>query len=226
MVPLDDGPSNPPTDLELLRAWQAGHRLAGELLFERYYPVVARFFHNKVTSPSTREDLIQDTFDRCVRSADRFQGRAPFRTYLLGIAHRALLNHYRELRGPRNHDALGSTSIEAMDPSPSTDLATRQERHRLLQILRELPMDQQILLELKYWERLKLREIAAVLDLPESTVKNRLHRARISVQERLEGLGASPLPPATDHDALDEWSEELHRMLLELLAKDPEDRTK
>ena len=51
-------------DAECLRAWASGDRKAGELLFERHFEAVARFFRNK--TDRDHDDLIQATFLGCV----------------------------------------------------------------------------------------------------------------------------------------------------------------
>lgn len=61
----------PRSDEELLAAWRAGERRAGELLFERYYEPVARFFFNKTDAAA---ELIQQTFLACVEGAAKFRG--------------------------------------------------------------------------------------------------------------------------------------------------------
>jgi RNA polymerase sigma factor (sigma-70 family) len=201
-------------DMEQLRAWRASDRAAGEALFERHYAVVARFFHNKVLRPAEREDLIQDTFLACVESAERFRGCSSFRTYLLGIAANVWRNHYRELQGPRNHAALGSTSMEDVGQSPSELLADHEEERMLLMALRRLDMELQLLLELRYWERLKLHELAEVLGVSTARVKNQLRRGKLLLEQHLTELASSPQKLQSTLTELDGWAEALRRKLL------------
>jgi RNA polymerase sigma-70 factor (ECF subfamily) len=57
----------------------------------------------------------------------------------------------------------------------------------------EVPPHYRIVLVMRDMERLSTSEVAAALDLPETTVKMRLHRARLMVRQRLEAaLAASP----------------------------------
>ena len=56
----------------------------------------------------------------------------------------------------------------------------------MLAALNGLPLDLQIALELYYWEELSVVEVAAVLEVPEGTVKSRLHRARQLLREQLD----------------------------------------
>jgi RNA polymerase sigma-70 factor (ECF subfamily) len=68
------------------------------------------------------------------------------------------------------------------DPLPGTAAEVRGE-------VEALPVLEREVLELFYLQELSLREVAAVLDVPEGTVKSRLHRARGLLRARLEEKG-------------------------------------
>src|SRR5688572_14332342 len=121
-------------DVELLEAWCRGDRAAGGELFDRHYPSIARFFHNKV-SETAQEDLIHETFLACLAGAARFRGEARFRTYLFGIAHNLLADYRRRLG--RRIARLGSEAD--LDETPAVcfglspvGTAVRHEEQRLL----------------------------------------------------------------------------------------------
>lgn len=174
-------------DEELLAAWRAGDRRAGEALFERYYEPVARFFFNKTDAEA---ELIQQTFLACVEGAAKFRGEGSFRSFLFAIAYRQLCRHYRDRKGERID--LTEISVAAMEPSPSQRLVEGEELRLLLAGLRRIPVDCQVALELLYWEQLTTAEIAATLEIPEGTVKSRLRRGRALLREAIEALASSP----------------------------------
>ena len=110
-----------PTDFELLDAWRAGDRDAGNELFLRHFESVCRFFRNKVRDGV--EDLIQRTFLACVESRERFRKEATFRTYLFTVARNELFAHFRRGRkSPEPIDAM-ILSVNDLGPSPSGVLA-------------------------------------------------------------------------------------------------------
>lgn len=192
------------TDDELFRAWQAGDRRAGEALFERHYDALDRFFLNKVGDRAG--DLVQRTFVACIEAASRFRGDASFRTFMFAIARNQLLKHLRDHGRERERLDPAVTSICDLDPSPSVVAARREQERLLLAALRRLPIDEQIALELHYWEQLSATEIAAVLEIPVGTAKSRLRRAR----DRLEAALAGPDPArAATLDDLERWAKEL-----------------
>lgn len=190
-------------DEPLLRAWREGDRKAGEALVDRHFAALRRFFRTKVPEPA---DLVQRTFLACLEHLDRFRGDSSFRSFLFAIAHNLLRKHYREQAGPRGKVDLGTVSAEELQPSPSQVLAASNEKRLLLRALRRLSVEQQVLLELHYWERLKLAELAVVLELPVGTVKTRMRAARKRLEALIAELSASPGLLESTLTHLDEWA--------------------
>lgn len=179
-------------DLELLEAWRAGEREAGAELFRRHAASLTRFFRNKTPDA---EDLIQATFLACVEGRDRFEGRSGFRTYLLGIARFTL---YAWLRRASRHSRdldLDLMSVADVTASAGHKIDRGQRHARLLEALRRLSVDQQVILELAYWESLTGPELAEVMGTTHAAIRVRLHRARTRLAELLG---------AADRDGLDE----------------------
>jgi RNA polymerase sigma factor (sigma-70 family) len=177
-------------DFELLEAWRGGDEAAGRELFARYFDAVYRFFRNKVDDAA--EDLVQQTFMGLVQGKDRFRGEASFRTYVFMIARKRLYTFLRDRDRARDPMEFHSTSIADLGlVSPSRAVAVRQEQQLLLQALRRLPLEMQVALELFYWEELSVTEIADVLETPVGTVKSRLQRARVRLDEIIVELSNS-----------------------------------
>ncbi|MCH9680683.1 MAG: sigma-70 family RNA polymerase sigma factor [Deltaproteobacteria bacterium] len=205
--------SGTPTDLELLEAWRGGDRQAGEQLFERHFDAVARFFRNKVNRGI--DDLIQRTFLACVEGKDRFRGEASFRTFLFAVAHNVLGKHYRTQRRHGGRIDFGVTSVHDLAPSPSVVVARHHEHRVLLQALRRIPIDHQIVLELYYWEKLTASEVAGVLDIPEGTARTRIRRAKQLLEEQMRKLVEDRNQLESTLVNLDAWAASLRDLLLE-----------
>jgi RNA polymerase sigma factor (sigma-70 family) len=174
------------SDRELLALWRAGDGQAGSALVKRHFDAIHRFFANK--AHGHEDDLIQQTFMACVEARDAFRGESSFRAYLFGLARFQLLTHYRKhYRGPGLD--FTTRSFRDLRTSPTGALA-RHDAHRTLEYaLQQIPMDQQIALELTYWEDLSAVEIAQALGIPENTVYSRLRRAKEHLRRALEQLG-------------------------------------
>ena len=174
-----------PTDLELFTSWRAGDNGAGSTLIKRHFAALHRFFATKARGHE--EDLIQTTFVACVEARDAFRGESSFRTYLFKLARFQLFTHYRKLYRRLDID-FTTTSLCDLGTSPSGALLRREERELLELALQNVPVDQQITLELTYWEELAAPEIASVLGVPENTVYSRLRRAKHHLRDALERL--------------------------------------
>lgn len=199
------------TDGELLERWRGGDTASGEKLFERYYDMVERFFLNKVSSGV--QDLVQETFIRCVESRDRIRDDDRFRVYMFGIAYNVLSGHLREhYRGNRAVD-FNEDSVHDLAPGPGTLMAQRREHRLLIEALRNIPVDDQVLLELHYWEQLTTNQIAEVLGIPIGTARGRLQRARTKLEEVMQRLAESPQDLSSTLARLDDWAAECRENL-------------
>jgi RNA polymerase sigma factor (sigma-70 family) len=191
------------TDFELLERWANGERAAAEELFDRYFDPLVRFFENKVQHGV--QDLVQQTWLACCEGRTRFRGDASFRTYLFQIARFQLYSHYRSRY--RNLDLdFEVASVVDLGTSPTGAVARKQEQRRLLNALRRIPLQYQIVLELRMWEDLSCAEIADVLDLPEPTLRSRLRLASERLRRELQASGMTGPALSDPGEELREWA--------------------
>lgn len=181
---MTDGVGN---DFELLDRWRAGDTSAGDILLRRYFASLFRFFGNK--APQHADDLTQRTMLGCIEHRERFRGQSSFRTYLFVIARHQLYDHFRRLSRSTDVPDFSSLTLRALGTSPSSAVARDEREEKLELALAELPLDQQIALELAYRYELSGPEIAEVLEVEANTVRSRLARARKTLRERLDRLG-------------------------------------
>jgi len=146
-------------------------------LFARHRPAVWGFFRRRVWDAARAEDLTQETFVALLKSAPRYEVRAPFRSFLFGIAFNLLAEERR--RGPRWDSADELPGLEANAPDLDVVMHVRQAIASLD------PIDRDVLL-LREFETLSYAEIAAALNVPLNSVRSRLFRARMSVREKLQ----------------------------------------
>jgi len=195
------------SDVELLRAWQSGDIVAGNTLVKRHFSTLYRFFRSRIDD--NVPDLVQRTFLACVEARDRFPDDTDFKTYALGIARNQMLMALRKMHRKARVIEQGSATGRATGISPSSAVAERDQQRKLLAALRELPLDLQLLLELHYWEELKLPQIASILEIPHGTVKSRLHRARARLMELLAREDLSPTAVTSTIGGLEKWAAQL-----------------
>lgn len=197
-----------PTDLDLLRAWRDGDNSGGNALFQRYFSTIHRYFANKVGSERDVEDLIQRTFLACMEGRDRFAEQSSFRTWLLGIAHNLLCDHYRKAQRQGPSLDFSEVSVRDLGAGPSTLLGQKRDHQVLLEALRTIPLESQVILELYYWEQFTGPELGEFLGVNENTARSKLRRAK---ELLLKALRTDPPPSgavAAEHD-LDAWAQDV-----------------
>ena len=196
------------SDEALLEAWNAGDNAAGERLFDRYFTAMARFFRTKVHGEF--DELVQQTVLGCVESRHRYRGVGTFRGFLFSIARNVFLNHLRARRRGGTPLDVDEVSLHDLDPRPSSVITERREHQILLESMRRIPVDAQLLLELHYWEGMTSAAIAEVLQVPHGTAQTRLRRARQLLAAQIDRW---PGPPADLPPDFDAWARSLREQV-------------
>ncbi len=192
-------------DRALLQRWREGDREAGGALVDRHFRALRRFFRNKVSSEAEADDLLQRTFIGCVEGIVRFREDAGFRTWMFAVAHNVLRDWFREQRR-FGSVAFESASLVDLGAGPSTALAHHRDQKRLLEALRRIPFDSQVVLELYFWEQLEAREIGVVMDMPVGTVRSRIRRAKAELKVAAQSLCGSGVEAETTIENIEEWA--------------------
>jgi RNA polymerase sigma-70 factor (ECF subfamily) len=141
------------------------------------------------------EDLVQDTYLKAFRAADRFEPGTNLRAWLFTILHNTALNRARD----RARDAVVSfdsgtveraaeATLEGMADTPETLLLRETLAPELQAAIDELPDAFRQAVWLRDVEEFSYAEIAAMLDVPAGTVMSRISRGRRMLFERLRHL--------------------------------------
>jgi RNA polymerase sigma-70 factor (ECF subfamily) len=131
-------------------------------------------------------DLVQETFLQAARSAHRFGGRSSVYTWLHGILLNLTRHYHRERKRMIYDEALARQKTGVVEEAPSP-LDFEVTSHALASALRQLSDAHREVLVLRFYEEMKIPEIAAHLGISRGTVKSRLHYAIAEMQRRLPG---------------------------------------
>lgn len=164
------------SDEQLILEFQRGSREAFVELFERYREIIYAFFRRRLADAARSEDLAQETFVALLDGVRRYEPRAPFRSYLYGIAFN-LLAAERRKKG-REHPSAGEAQEPSAASDPDAPLWVRGA-------LAKLDADAREVLLLREYEQLSYAEIGALLRVPVNTVRSRLFRARMALKDLL-----------------------------------------
>lgn len=145
-------------------------------LYRRYARILQGFFFRRLGGNEEQAaDCLQDTFLRVWSARGQYNDRLSFRTWLFTIAFNLCKNFYRT----RQHEQEYLLSLPQDEPVEEDATPIQMDADtfdRALQnVLALLSQTQQMLFELRFTQELTVPEIAAVMAVPEGTVKSRLH---------------------------------------------------
>ena len=167
---------------EDLHRWLAGgeRQRAFDALVQRYRTKVFRLVFSIVGNSARAEEVTQDTFLKIWLALSTYDGRAALSTWIYTIARNTSLSHRR---------AESYRAVEPLDetigPAAVKPLAT--EILDVERLLRRLPEEQREAVTLYYLQERSIEDVAAMMDLPEGTVKSHLYRARRGLAKMMEG---------------------------------------
>lgn len=197
MAQLDSSPT--PSDEELLAAFKEGQTEAFGQFVRRYERELYGYLRRYLGDDALAEDVFQNTFLQVYQKLDQYESGRPVRPWLYTIAtHQAIDALRRAGRRPavsldqtRETDVNGAAHslldlLEAPPDDPTEQMETEERRERVRAVVAELPEHLRGALLLAYFQGLKYREIAAILNIPVGTVKSRLHAALFKLHEALK----------------------------------------
>jgi RNA polymerase sigma factor (sigma-70 family) len=130
------------------------------------------------------QDLVQETFLQAVRSAHRFGGRSSVYTWLHGILLNLTRHYHRDRKRLVYAEELAHREPDPPDETPN-GLDVEMTTGALARALRRLSGPHREVIVLRFYEDMKIHEIAARLGISKGTVKSRLHYAIAEMQRRL-----------------------------------------
>lgn len=145
-------------------------------LYQRYAPQVHRFVLFLCGDPALADDITSETFVRAWTSRGKIR-EATLKAYLFTIARNLYRDH---LRRNRRYQDL-EESIPDSSPSLESRTEHKAELAAVMDGLRELDEVDRAALLMRVQEDMPYEDIAQALDLPVSTVKVKVHRARVKL---------------------------------------------
>jgi RNA polymerase sigma-70 factor (ECF subfamily) len=168
----------------------AGCEESFQLLFDRFYGPLFRFFEGRGFSPQECQDLIQETFLQVHRGIAAFRGESRWEHWLFRIAANTAVKAYRHRAAAKRagptvswEEGDGETPEAA---APLRRLLGKERKELLSQAIDGLPAQMRRCVRLRVFQDLDYDEIAEILQISPSTVKVQLFKARKRLQVELE----------------------------------------
>lgn len=166
------------TDFLLVHRARAGDEEACERLVRKYYPSIYQYCLLHIYDTYEAEDLTQEVFARAFASLDRYREYGRVKNYLYTIAGNVVKNYYKKKK---------DIPLEEL---PEVETENREEmigiRLDIEQAVRKLPEELREVAILSFFQELKQREIAELLQIKLSLVKYRIGRAKELLIKELE----------------------------------------
>jgi RNA polymerase sigma-70 factor (ECF subfamily) len=157
-----------------------------EVLVQEHSALVFRIAYSVLRNPQDAEDAAQETFLRALRYSKRLGQVEDARRWLARVAWRVALDRRR--RHPETSLEEATQAVRTLrDSGAASDrIAAGREMMALLEgLITALPEELRQALTLSTVEELPAAEVAALLDIPEATVRTRVFRARQILKEKL-----------------------------------------
>jgi len=174
-----------PGDNELVRECLGGDEHAFETLLLRYQGPVFNAVLRMVRDRDEASDLTQTAFLKAYEQLGRFDSRHKFFSWLYRIAVNEAINHVKRRR--RLEPLAGDWA--SGNRNPEAELVGSELSLHVQDALMSLPYDYRAVLVLRHFEGCSYDEMAAIVGVPEKTVKSRLFSARRQLKELLEARG-------------------------------------
>jgi len=183
----------------LVRRCVAGDSAAWEEIVQRYHRRIYNICYRFAGSGDDAQDLTQEVFIKMYRTLKSYDlDRGAFMTWVTTITRNLLVDHFRKSKQDRMTDSLDAAPSEHEDAMPLSEriadtTLTPDARAQSLEVkatvhhaLQKLSPDLREAVILRDLQDMDYKEIAAVLKVPEGTVKSRINRGRAELARLLQ----------------------------------------
>ncbi|MGH9534378.1 MAG: RNA polymerase sigma factor [Terriglobales bacterium] len=188
-------------DRQLVARCLAGDASAWEAILQAHSRQIYSLCYRFTGRAEDADDLSQEVCLRVYRNLGQFRAeQGSLKTWILSLTRNLLIDHYRRRKNDRLTDSLeagvlmaGSGDARPLDPAeashraPDAGLLRREMREQIQAGLTRLSPELREAVILRDLEDLEYKEIAALLRIPEGTVKSRINRGRIELARLLRG---------------------------------------
>jgi RNA polymerase sigma factor (sigma-70 family) len=180
------------TDEALVEQIKAGEAALFAILMKRHNQKLYRVARGIGVPNEECDDVIQQAYIQAYLKLPQFRGESSFTTWLTRILINQSLMFLRKQRPSVSEtgeiEGLKEEATNATQNKPATpesEMIKRELRTVLEQAIEQLPEDHRVVYIMREVEEMSVRDIATSLDISESNVKVRMHRARKLLQDKL-----------------------------------------
>ena len=182
------------SDEQLIAKFQLGDLQAYDILVRRYKDQLLNFVYRFVGNRTDAEDIVQETFLRVYKNKHMYKEIAKFSTWVYTIAGNLAKT---ELRRRKRHKIFSVSNfvneekdydIPDQDHSPEKKVDSAIQEGFIQKAIEKLPAKFKEVIILRDIQGFAYEEISQILNIPLGTVKSRVNRGRLKLQEDLKFL--------------------------------------
>ena len=185
----------------LVRRCIAGDAVAWEEIVQRYNRRIYNICYRFAGSADDAQDLTQEVFIKMYRTLNSYDvERGAFMTWLTTMTRNLLVDHFRKTKQDRMTDSMDTAASEHEDAMPLSDqiedkglppdsrVQSQDTGKMVHEALQKLSPELREAVILRDLQDMDYRDIAAVLRVPEGTVKSRINRGRAELARLLQRI--------------------------------------
>ncbi|MEM7702812.1 MAG: RNA polymerase sigma factor [Pseudomonadota bacterium] len=172
-------------DDQLIERLRLGDLDAFEAFYKAYRPKLRGFILNIVSNEESVDEVFDDVMLVVWNKIAGFEGRSKLSTWVFSIAYRRALKETGKPVEVEYSEATAEPDVVEGEAERALEAGRRKDRIKAA--LTKLPSDQGTVVRLAYFEGLSYRDIGAVMQCPEDTVKTRMFHARRKLKAALGG---------------------------------------
>lgn len=175
---------------ELVKKAQNGDERALEEIYSFTRPHVFNMAYSALKNRDDAEDIVQDCYVTVISKLGELKSPESFEKWLNTLAANKIKDYIKkkkpDLIGDENFDYIADIAEESTDYIPHRKLEREDNSETVSKIVSELSEDKRKCIEMHYFDEKSVSEIADELNIPENTVKSRLHQGRKEVGDKIK----------------------------------------
>jgi RNA polymerase sigma-70 factor (ECF subfamily) len=180
-------------DSVLVQMYISGNEDALATLINRYQSRIFGFIYSKVNDRDIADDYFQETFIRVIntlKSKKYYDEKGKFLSWVLRIANNLIVDDFRKnknIKMLRDTEEFSVFSIiKDATPSVESNLISTQIGCDLRKIIEELPLDQQEVLKMRFFQEMTFKEISEATNVSMNTSLGRMRYAINNMRKIIE----------------------------------------
>jgi RNA polymerase sigma-70 factor (ECF subfamily) len=173
------------SEAEIIALAKSDVRHFGQL-YENYFDTIFRFIYKRLGGNEAETgDLCQQTFLKAMANIHRYEDRGlSFSSWLYRIAQNEVNMFFRKQQGNYSVEIEERTFAGMLEEAGIENYMSQETQEILIRLLNEMEQEQLDLIELRFFQELSFKEIAAIYTITEANAKMRVYRILEKLQQK------------------------------------------